>query len=166
MVSLLAEGNPDEISFETWLQRFGNKRYTSASALSLARTNFEYNSRRIVLHNAANPGWLMDHNAFSDLSDDEFTQWVGSGLRRKPSRSTPGAALAMGLTTTPASVDWVAAGKVTSVKDQGHCGACWTFGTVGAIEGAYAIASGNLIELSSQDVISCMSKGKCAWVAP
>merc|ERR1712216_573656 len=67
--------------------------------------------------------------------------------------------VSMSTSPAPASVDWVAAGKVSPVKDQGKCGACWSFGTIGAIEGAYAISSGKLLELSNQDLLSCMSKG-------
>lgn len=41
---------------------------------------------------------------------------------------------------------------MTPVKDQGQCGSCYTFSATGAIEGAYAIKTGDLIELSMQQV--------------
>ena len=35
----------------------------------------------------------------------------------------------------PKNIDWVAAGAITPVKEQGRCGCSWTLGVCGAIEG-------------------------------
>jgi len=59
--------------------------------------------------------------------------------------------------TLPAAVNWVTAGAVTSVKNQGSCGCCWTIATVGSVEGIMAIRSNFtfLESLSFQQIISC-----------
>jgi len=50
---------------------------------------------------------------------------------------------------------WRNQSVVTSVKDQGDCGSCWTFGTVETIESHWAIATGKLTALSEQQVLDC-----------
>ena len=39
----------------------------------------------------------------------------------------------------PSHFDWREHGGVSPVKSQGHCGSCWTFSTVGAMEAHYLI---------------------------
>jgi hypothetical protein len=59
----------------------------------------------------------------------------------------------------PASFDWRALGGCTPIRNQGSCGACWAFATVGALECAIKIMDGNEVDLSEQWLVSCNTDG-------
>jgi predicted secreted protein len=59
----------------------------------------------------------------------------------------------------PSSWDWRSAGIVPAPRDQGGCGACWAFGTVGVMESAIAKAGGPMTDLSEQFLVSCNTSG-------
>jgi len=62
----------------------------------------------------------------------------------------------------PSQVDWVQRGAVTSVKDQGRCGCCWSISTAGVIEGVASINDTFLESLSFQQMVSC-EKNNDGW---
>jgi C1A family cysteine protease len=39
---------------------------------------------------------------------------------------------------------------MTSVKDQGQCGSCWTFAAIGLVEGQIKIKNGTTYDFSEQ----------------
>jgi inhibitor of cysteine peptidase len=62
-------------------------------------------------------------------------------------------------TALPASLDWRDYGIVTAVRDQGGCGSCWAFGTVGIMESAILKSNGLSTDLSEQFLVSCNYDG-------
>ena len=61
--------------------------------------------------------------------------------------------------TLPIAFDWRTYGVLQTVRDQGNCGSCWDFATVGAMEPALAIAGGGLHDLSEQFLNDCNKDG-------
>ena len=61
--------------------------------------------------------------------------------------------------TLPEKWDWREQGGVTPVKDQGQCGSCWAFATVGPLESAIKIKTGQNVDLSEQWLVSCNRDG-------
>jgi C1A family cysteine protease len=68
----------------------------------------------------------------------------------------------------PSSFDWrdyAGQNWMTSVKNQGSCGSCWSFSAVGVVEATYNIATGNPnldLDLSEEYLVSdCLSGHNC-----
>jgi len=55
----------------------------------------------------------------------------------------------------PASWDWTTKGAVTPVKDQGQCGSCWAFSTIGNMEGIWFLNGKTLTGLSEEQIVDC-----------
>jgi KDEL-tailed cysteine endopeptidase len=131
---------------------------------------FGDNLIRIATHNADKTStFKMGMNEFGDMTEEEFGRTYLSGLRagyrpepRYGEDGKGGQNIVLrgnALQEPPASVDWAEKGAVTNVKNQGSCGSCWAFSAIAAMESHYFIKTGNLIEFSEQEVVSCDGDG-------
>ncbi|KAJ8766873.1 hypothetical protein K2173_009217 [Erythroxylum novogranatense] len=121
---------------------------------------FKDNLRFIDEHNSVERSYRVGLNRFADLTNEEYrARYLGTRMdMRNRTLGSRGPSMrylhAVG-DELPAEVDWRAKGAVVPVKDQGQCGSCWAFSTVGAVEGINQIVTGDLISLSEQELVDC-----------
>lgn len=107
--------------------------------------------------------WSAAETSISQLPPDQRQRRLGltKQLSVSAQDSTPLAALPDPLTAPTGSLNWVNYNYVTPVKDQGNCGSCWAFATTAALESQVAIATGSLLDLAEQIIVSCSGAGNC-----
>ncbi|KAG7977029.1 hypothetical protein I3843_05G008900 [Carya illinoinensis] len=144
--------------YEAWLVKHA-KAY---NALGEKETRFEIfkdNLRFIDGHNKMeNRTYKVGLNRFADLTNEEYRSiYLGGRMERKNrlSRTHSDRYAYQAGEELPESVDWREKGAVVEVKDQGQCGSCWAFSTIGAVEGINKIVTGDLISLSEQELVDC-----------
>jgi len=122
---------------------------------------FSENVDIIYASNAQNRSYTLGVTAVADLTFEEFrsqylTGYAPSLTAERKDRDV--FTVPEGF-AEPDSIDWVKKGGVTSVKNQGTCGSCWTFSTVGALEGAMFVAGRPIQDLSMQHILACDTGG-------
>lgn len=163
-VALLVK--PDlHAEFLAFKERY-KKVYNSAAEETKRFEYFLLNAERALKYRLKNPHATFGLSKFADLHPDEFAHQYLNGFKQleKMRRHTRAAASKSSKTSrrseikdnvTVDAVDWRDRGAVTRVKNQGQCGSCWAFSTIGNIEGQWAAAGNSLVQLSEQQLVSC-----------
>ncbi|KAL2945104.1 Thiol protease aleurain-like [Bienertia sinuspersici] len=149
--SLLGESH-HALSFARFIHRHG-KRYETVKEMMMRFEVYRENLKLIRSSNKKARSYKLHVNQFADWTWEEF-QRHKLGAAQNCSATLKGSHK-LSHAVAPAEKDWRSEGIVSPVKDQGHCGSCWTFSTTGALEAAYAQASGKIISLSEQQLVDC-----------
>eukprot|EP00899_Mesostigma_viride_P025257 jgi/Mesvir1/5916/Mv00685-RA.1 len=91
---------------------------------------------------------------FMDLSEKEFADHY-LGLVSLPGHLQLKKGETLPTDDLPDEIDWREKGAVSPVKNQGMCGSCYAFSTVGAVEGALFLRTQKLANLSTQQIVDC-----------
>jgi len=145
-----------ELAFGNFVQTFGRV-YSSeeerAEKFATFRRHFDF----IEAENSKGHSYTLGITEFSDQEPHEFKSHH-LGLAKSNPLLLPGAHLGTheySGAELPSDVDWVSAGAVTNPNNQGQCGSCWAFSTTGAVEGAWQLATTQLVPLSEQQLVDC-----------
>merc|ERR1712191_14986 len=157
--------------------RFG-KSYTAteeARRMAIFKENKAFVERHNLDHQAGRETYSVAMNKFTDLSNAEFRQQYLAQTQEAPgirlNYQCPTNFVASG-SALPAAVDWRSTAnpksqvQVTSVKDQGSCGSCWSFGSSATFEGAMCSSGAqdctSWSGASEQELVDCGGKDNTA----
>ena len=94
---------------------------------------------------------------FFDMTEEEFNQILNLKIDLQEYNFLPVHEVSLG-DDVPDSKDWRDDKVVTPVKNQGRCGSCWAFSTVGNLESQQILVNNNEIILSEQQLVDCDTK--------
>lgn len=137
--------------------------YSGAGEEAWRRSVWEKNFQQVEAHNRAADLGLHSYwqglNQFSDWTSEEWAMFV-SGIPPRVKRNSSNLMSfdEAEVQRLPKTVDWRKKGMVSSIKNQGSCGSCWAFSSAGALEGQLAKQTGQMVDLSPQNLVDCVKE--------
>lgn len=145
-------------TFDMYVAQHG-RRYTKGSTeYKMREAVFAENLQVIRKHNADNTqSYKKGVNSFTDATTEEFRAYnrYSKAKNVPPPTETH---TANPTDSVPATKDWRMATSprvLTDIKNQGMCGNCWAHSSTESVESYFALLTGQLPVLSTQQITSC-----------
>jgi hypothetical protein len=149
----------DGYTFDAFMKDFG-RRYTGEE-YAKRKAIFEARLESVRRHNAdGTRSWKRGVNAFSDMSAEEWRRFNRGVVDADVPAPTfvHTAPTPTDNTPLPHEVDyrtWTSPKVLTAVKHQGSCGSCWAHSAAESLESYFALLTGRLPVISTQQLTSC-----------
>lgn len=147
-----------EVLFENFSKKY-HRRYTNELEKEMRHRIFRKNLHKIDMLNKHEQGSAKyGITPFADLTEKEYLHKTGLVIRQHHENELPNPIAEIpdiDVKDLPEKFDWTEKGAVSSVKNQGNCGSCWSFSVTGNLEGLHAIKTGKLEAYSEQELLDC-----------
>ncbi|XP_047134693.1 uncharacterized protein LOC100204117 isoform X2 [Hydra vulgaris] len=146
-----------EILFSQFKNSF-SKDYSNHTEHVKRKDIFRHNVRFINTINRQHLPYKLHVNHFADVTDNEMQRYKGllnESYNDINAKKFEPPNIDFSVTPIPRKLDWREYGAVTDVRSQGICGSCYAYAVTGAIEGALYLKTGDLVDLSEQQIIDC-----------
>ncbi|XP_067468895.1 cathepsin S, ortholog 1 [Thunnus thynnus] len=136
-----------------------HKVYANQTEIIFRRAVWEKNMKLVLRHNqeasAGKHSFTLGMNHLADMTAEEVNEKLNGLKLEEPVGSRNDTFKDLSGLTLPKRVDWREEGLVSPVQNQGLCGSCWAFSSMGALEGQMKKRRGVLVPLSPQNLVDC-----------
>ncbi|XP_074597360.1 crustapain-like [Brevipalpus obovatus] len=146
---------PQDHEWTKFKVQFG-KKYATAEEEAQRHSIFVQNMEKVKQHNEraenGEVSYTLGMNKFADLTFEEFSK-THLGYSNKGKVPAPRKHVKSDGSSLRDCVDW--RGFATKIRDQGKCGSSWAFSAIASMEFAHALATGQIQEMSEQNLVDC-----------